>query len=149
MMMKPKNLFVTVCVLCALCVAGCEKHEQKQIIVDNTSGVGKCALLGKWTWRSQVIGCSPETITIETPETTGEKHELLFDTLKWHYFVNDCLTEEDTYFCSEVDRPDTLCWNRGMVAFDVSVKWYASDSIALDLIEGGGCQGPSVWVKIK
>lgn len=137
--MKTKLFFAIVVV--ALCLSACEKSVEQPRAVN--------ALHGKWTWRSQMVGCAPEYISIETPETTGEKRELLFDEMQWHYFVNDSLVKENTYSCSLGEQPDTLWWNYGSKQQEIIVKWFALDSISLDLEDGGGCQGPSVWKKLN
>lgn len=132
---------MAVCVLCALCVAACEKSVNQPRAVN--------ALQGKWIWRSQTVGCAPEYVSVETPETVGEKRELLFDAASWHYFVNDSLVGENTYTCSIGEQPDTLWWNYGSKLQEITVKWFAPDSISLDSADGGGCQGPSVWIKVE
>ena len=136
-MMRTKLIFAAAAL--AMCLVACEKKNQSAN-----------ALLGKWTWRSQIVGCAPEYISIETPETTGEKRELLFDEMQWHYFVNDSLVKENSYSCSTDEKPNTLWWNYGTnLRYEVTVKWFAPDSISLDMAEGGGCQGPSVWAKVE
>lgn len=50
--MKPKDLFMVVCVLCALCVAGCEKHEQINEMPYEPAHSTEQTLIGKWYWIS-------------------------------------------------------------------------------------------------
>ena len=137
--MKPKNLFMVVCIVCAVCVVGCESPQNT---ADN-------ALQGRWVWISQEVGYQPEYVVVETPETTGECRTLVFDVTEWKYIVNDNLIAADTYSYSAVLQPDTLFWHNGDASYEIKVQWFSMDSIALDFIEGGGCQGPSVWVKVK
>ncbi len=138
--MKTKLFFAVVVV--AMCLMACETSVEQPRAAN--------ALHGKWTWRSQMVGCAPEYISIETPETTGEKRDLLFDETQWHYFVNDSLVKENAYFCSLCEQPDTLWWTTyGSKLQEIVVKWFAPDSISLDLSDGGGCQGPSVWKKVE
>ena len=84
--MKPKNLFVAVCVLCALCVAGCEKVS----VQDSHYEINALTeLIGEWQWL--------ETRT-NNPEYTETAEKLNVDEIlcvrtdkKWSLSHNDTL----------------------------------------------------------
>ena len=142
--MKPKKLFMTICIVCAVCVAGCENRQINTMPYEPAYST-EPTLIGNWYWISGGNALTSSTINL-TPENTNAIYRLCFNVdSTFQAIENNKIIDSGRFM---VELPANMLNLLGAAEMKYEYSFTGNDTISLleAGIVGTTC---TLWIRIK